>query len=74
MIQKTTNVLIQQQPLRRQEIVYIISDHPNCSFDFLQRRFPAVNPKTLHYDIKKLIDLSLIIKVGATRGALYKTI
>lgn len=59
-------------PFRRQEILNIITDHPNCSFDFLQRRFASVNAKTLHYDIKKLIDLSLITKIGATRGALYK--
>ena len=59
-------------PFRRQEILNIITDHPNCSFDFLQRRFANVNPKTLHYDIKKLIDLSLVTKIGATRGALYK--
>lgn len=59
-------------PFRRQEILNIITDHPNCSFDFLQRRFATVNPKTLHYDIKKLIDLNLVSKVGATRGALYR--
>jgi Fic family protein len=59
-------------PFRRQEIFDIISDHPNCSFDFLQRRFTQVNPKTLHYDLKKLLDLSLIVKVGTTRGALYR--
>lgn len=71
MIQIATKQLIEHQPLRRQEILNIITDHPNCSFDFLQRRFANVNGKTLHYDIKKLIDLSLITKVGATRGALY---
>lgn len=59
-------------PFRRLEILNIITDHPNCSFDFLQRRFASVNSKTLHYDIKKLIDLSLITKIGSTRGALYK--
>lgn len=59
-------------PFRRQEILNIITDHPNSSFDFLQRRFSTVNSKTLHYDIKKLIDLSLVIKIGSTRGALYK--
>ena len=60
-------------PFRRQEIFNIISDHPNCSFDFLQRRFASVNSKTLHYDVKKLLDLGIIQKVGATRGALYTT-
>jgi Fic family protein len=59
-------------PFRRQEIFDIISDHPNCSFDFLQRRFSRVNPKTLHYDLKKLLDLGIIVKIGATRGALYR--
>ncbi|PIX68038.1 hypothetical protein COZ41_01765, partial [Candidatus Shapirobacteria bacterium CG_4_10_14_3_um_filter_35_13] len=59
-------------PFRRQEILNIISDHPNCSFDFLQRRFANVNPKTLHYDIKKLQNINLIQKVGATRGTLYR--
>ena len=59
-------------PFRRQEILNIISDHPNCSFDFLQRHFANVNPKTLHYDIKKLQNINLIQKVGATRGTLYR--
>lgn len=56
---------------RRQEILDIITDHPNCSFNFLARRFPGVNDKTLHYDLKKLIDQGLITKLGITRGALY---
>jgi len=61
-------------PSRRQEILNIISDHPNCSFDFLTRRFAAVNPKTLHYDLKKLLDLNLIVKIGITRGVLYRRV
>lgn len=61
-------------PPRRQEILEIIGDHPNCSFDFLQRRFPTINSKTLHYDVKKLLDLGLIKKLGATRGALYRRV
>lgn len=59
-------------PFRRQEILNIITDHPNCSFDFLQRRFANINPKTLHYDLKKLQDINLVQKIGTTRGALYK--
>jgi len=64
--------LIKTLSPRRQEILNIVADHPNCSFYFLARRFAAVNPKTLHYDLKKLLDLNLIIKVGITRGALYR--
>lgn len=58
-------------PLRRQEIINIIRDHPYSSFDFIRRRFFNINPKTLHYDLKKLQEQNLIIKVGATRGAVY---
>lgn len=59
-------------PLRRQEIINILKDHPCSTFDFIQRRFFNVNPKTLHYDLKKLQEQKLVIKVGATRGAVYQ--
>lgn len=58
-------------PLRRQEIINVIKDHPYASFDLIQRRFLSVNPKTLHYDLKKLQEQKLVIKVGTTRGAVY---
>jgi len=58
--------------LRRQEIFSLVFDHPHCSFDFIARRFPGVNHQTLHYDLKKLQTIGLIIKLGATRGALYR--
>lgn len=61
-------------PPRRQEILEIITDHPNCTFDFLTRRFSQVNPKTLHYDLGQLQKSGLIRKLGATRGTLYTTI
>lgn len=57
---------------RRQEILAIIKDHPYSSFDFISRRFPAVNHKTLHYDLKQLQVKGFIIKAGKTRGATYK--
>ena len=57
---------------RRREILEITRDHPYLSFDFLRRRFPAVNPKTLHYDLKKLQDERYIIKAGKTKGVFYK--
>lgn len=41
-------------PLRRREILEIVRDHPYCSFNFISRRFLSVNPKILHYDLKKL--------------------
>jgi len=57
---------------RRQEILEIIKDHPYCSFDFICRRFLAVNPKTLHYDLNQLQKKGFIFKAGKTRGVKYK--
>lgn len=56
---------------RRKEIFEIIKDHPNCSFNFIQRRFLNINSKTLHYDLLKLQKDNLIKKVGVSRGATY---
>lgn len=57
---------------RRREILEIIRDHPYCSFDFISRRFAAINPKTLHYDLSQLQNKGFIIKAGRTKGASYK--
>ena len=56
---------------RRQEILNIIRDHQMVSFDFLARRFRAVPPSTLHYDLKQLLKSGLVKKLGTTRGAVY---
>lgn len=56
---------------RRREILEIIKDHPYCSFDLISRRFAAINPKTLHYDLKQLQEKGFIIKAGKTRGVSY---
>jgi Fic family protein len=56
---------------RRREIYEIIKDHPNCTFDFIHRRFIRVNPKTLHYDLLRLQKENLIIKSGVSRGVTY---
>lgn len=61
-------------PLRRREILNVVCDHPYSSFDFISRRFFNINPKTLHYDLKKLQDQNLITKVGVTRGVVYQVI
>lgn len=61
-------------PPREEEIFNIINDHPMISFDFIRRRFLKVPERTLRYDLKKLADKSLIIKIGKTRGSYYKSI
>lgn len=58
---------------RRAEILRIIEDHGLVNFDFLRRRFLAVNERTLRYDLKKLRDLGLVIKKGATKGVFYSS-
>jgi len=70
---KMTNQDIPEDSLlpRRREILEIIKDHPNCTFDFLQRRFLAVNGKTLHYDLSRLLKDGFIRKLGATKGVVY---
>lgn len=57
---------------RRREIFEIIKNHPYCSFNFISRRFAAVNVKTLHYDLLQLQKKNFVQKVGKTRGSVYK--
>lgn len=59
---------------RRGEILAIIKDHSPCSADFIYRRFLAVPPSTIRYDLKSLQKIKLIRKLGTTRGALYEPI
>ncbi|OGF99694.1 hypothetical protein A3D78_06000 [Candidatus Gottesmanbacteria bacterium RIFCSPHIGHO2_02_FULL_39_14] len=59
-------------PPRQEEILAIIKDHMNVSFDFIQRRFYKVPARTLRYDLKKLAEKGLVIKVGITRGSFYR--
>ncbi|MBI4008991.1 Fic family protein [Candidatus Roizmanbacteria bacterium] len=61
-------------PPRQEEIYQIIKDHPMISFDFIRRRFLKVPERTLRYDLKKLIDQNLIVKIGKTKGSYYKVI
>jgi hypothetical protein len=59
--------------LPAQELLNIIADHSPCSFDFLHRRFMAIPPSTLRYDLLSLQKNGHIKKLGNTRGALYST-
>lgn len=56
---------------RRLEILNIIRDHKMVNLNFIQRRFLRVNPRTLRFDLKKLVDGKFIIKRGETRGVFY---
>jgi Fic family protein len=59
-------------PPRQEEIYLIIKDHHLISFDQIKRRFLKVPERTLRYDLKKLVEKDLIIKVGKTKGSFYR--
>lgn len=57
---------------RRKEILNLLGDHQYMSFDQIKRRFYGVKTSTLRYDLQKLIKNNLVVKIGVTRGAIYK--
>lgn len=59
---------------RRWEILQVIRDHKQVSFDFIRRRFMAVSPRLLRYDLKKLQDAGFIKKRGVTKGVVYEPV
>lgn len=70
--QKTIITTEELLPPRRYEILQIIRDHRQVSFNLLKRRFLAVSDRLLRYDLKKLQDVGLIKKRGVTKGAIYE--
>lgn len=58
-------------PPRQEEIYHIIREHKMVSFDTIKRRFLKVPGRTLRYDLKKLLDKGLLLKVGSTKGTYY---
>lgn len=59
-------------PPRQEEIYLIIKEHIVVSFDNIRRRFLKVPERTLRYDLKKLVEKGLTIKIGQTKGSYYK--
>ncbi len=59
-------------PPRQEEIYNIIKDHRVVSFDMIRRRFLKVPPRTLRYELKKLVDGGFIETSGETKGRYYR--
>ncbi len=59
---------------RREEIWRIICDHKIVSVDFLKRRFQDISERTLRNDLADLAQRKLVVKLGKTRGAMYKNL
>lgn len=63
---KSTNLLP-----RRRELLEVVKDHPECTFDFLHRRFMSLPSLSLHRDLQHLQKIGLAKKLGSTRGVVY---
>lgn len=57
---------------RRGEIYILIKEHKIMSFNQISRRFQKVNARTLRYDLQKLQEKGLIVKLGNTKGVYYR--
>ncbi len=57
---------------RRAEILAIIKDHEVVNFDFIRRRFLAVNERSLRFDLQQLQKKGFIRKLGTTKGVYYE--
>lgn len=57
---------------RQEEIYNIVKDHNIVSFDEIRRRFLKIPPRTLSFDLKKLMDKGLVVKIGKTKGSYYR--
>lgn len=57
---------------RQEEIYNIIKDHRIVSLDEIKRRFMAAPKRTLSFDLKKLMDKGLVVKIGKTKGSYYQ--
>jgi Fic family protein len=73
-LEKLSGKKINEETLlpRRQEILNLIKDHQLMSLDSIRRRFLMVSPRMIRYDLKQLEKNGFIIKIGSTRGAMYK--
>ena len=58
---------------RRKEILLLIREQQLLSFDRIRRRFLIIPERTLRYDLLQLQKGGFIMKLGTTKGVLYKT-
>lgn len=73
-IERKTDTRISSLSPRRQELVRMIRDQKQVSFDYIVRNFRGVRPGTLHYDLAQLVKKGYIRKLGSTRGVLYASV
>lgn len=57
---------------RQKKIYEILGNNNMVAFNEISRYFTNVPKRTLRYDLKKLQDKKLIVKIGETKGSFYK--
>jgi len=57
---------------RQVKIIKLLKKQKIASLDFIKRRFLKVPSRTLRYDLKKLCNKDLVMKIGQTKGVYYK--
>ncbi len=58
---------------KKQEKIYnLIKINGTVQLRFIRKHFKTIPERTLRYDLKKLVDSGLIIKIGKTRGSYYR--
>lgn len=60
--------------IKQTAILEVLKEHGLVNFQMLKRQFLGINERTLHYHLKKLIDIGLIRKKGVTKGVYYEPI
>lgn len=57
---------------RQKKIYEILGNNRVIAFNEISKNFRNVPKRTLRYDLKKLQEKNLIIKIGKTKGSFYK--
>lgn len=70
-LEDVLNLILNQRQI---EIIKLLKKQKVASLDFIKRRFLKVPGRTLRYDLKKLCDRGLVMKIGQTKGVYYKII
>lgn len=60
--------------IKQSAILEVIREHTMLSSDSLRRRFMGIQPRTLRYHLKRLVDQGFIRKRGTTKGVYYEIV
>lgn len=70
-LEDVLNLILNQ---RQVKIIKLLKKQKITTLDIIKRRFLKVPDRTLRYDLKKLCDKGLVMKIGQTKGVYYKLV